>query len=188
VGGSALPFLRRDDADGLLAWLDSGGALETQGYDSPLTGTPAEFAAFHGRLGCLRLLAERGAKLERALALAIQNRQHEATEFLRARGVQPAPLEPAAATEPYVHPAPAAAPQQQSAVPSSAEPDPRSRPIADLDFSVRTEHCMESEGIKTIGELCLRTPEELLEIRNFGEVCLREIVGKLAEIGLRLSK
>jgi DNA-directed RNA polymerase alpha subunit len=45
-----------------------------------------------------------------------------------------------------------------------------------------------AEGIKTVGELCARTAEELLEIRNFGGVCLREVMGKLEALGLRLSR
>jgi DNA-directed RNA polymerase subunit alpha len=60
-------------------------------------------------------------------------------------------------------------------------------PIADLDLSVRAANCMEIEGIQTIGELCSRSEEDLLEIRNFGKTSLKEIQKKLSERGLALG-
>jgi DNA-directed RNA polymerase subunit alpha len=38
-----------------------------------------------------------------------------------------------------------------------------------------------------VRELVLRTPEELLEVRNFGETTLREVKSKLEERGLTLG-
>jgi DNA-directed RNA polymerase subunit alpha len=61
------------------------------------------------------------------------------------------------------------------------------QPIADLDLSVRAANCMEVEGIKTIGDLCRKTEEQLLEVRNFGKTSLKEIQKKLAERGLALG-
>jgi DNA-directed RNA polymerase subunit alpha len=60
-------------------------------------------------------------------------------------------------------------------------------PLAELDLSVRATNCLESEGITTVRELVLRTEDELLEVRNFGETTLREVKGKLAERGLHLG-
>src|SRR5262245_8583622 len=59
--------------------------------------------------------------------------------------------------------------------------------LAELDLSVRATNCLETEGIATVRELVLRTPEELLEVRNFGETTLREVKSKLEERGLTLG-
>ncbi|HEV3116768.1 MAG TPA: DNA-directed RNA polymerase subunit alpha [Gemmataceae bacterium] len=59
--------------------------------------------------------------------------------------------------------------------------------LAELELSVRATNCLESEGITTVRDLVIRTDEELLEVRNFGETTLREVKGKLAERGLQLG-
>ena len=59
--------------------------------------------------------------------------------------------------------------------------------LAELELSVRATNCLESEGIATVRDLVIRTDEELLEVRNFGETTLKEVKGKLAEIGLSLG-
>src|SRR5437762_3553660 len=59
--------------------------------------------------------------------------------------------------------------------------------LAELELSVRATNCLESEGITTVRDLVIRTDEELLEVRNFGETTLREVKGKLAERGLFLG-
>jgi DNA-directed RNA polymerase subunit alpha len=59
--------------------------------------------------------------------------------------------------------------------------------LAELDLSVRATNCLETEGIATVRELVLRTSEELLEVRNFGETTLREVKSKLEERGLTLG-
>jgi DNA-directed RNA polymerase subunit alpha len=59
--------------------------------------------------------------------------------------------------------------------------------LAELELSVRATNCLESEGITTVRELVMRTDEELLEVRNFGETTLKEVKVKLAERGLNLG-
>jgi DNA-directed RNA polymerase subunit alpha len=59
--------------------------------------------------------------------------------------------------------------------------------LAELELSVRATNCLESEGITTVRDLVIRTEEELLEVRNFGETTLKEVNGKLEERGLHLS-
>lgn len=61
-----------------------------------------------------------------------------------------------------------------------------STPISDLNLSVRARKCMSRLGITTVGELVLRTPDELLASRNFGVTSLNEVRLKLAELGLKL--
>src|SRR5262249_51782583 len=59
--------------------------------------------------------------------------------------------------------------------------------LAELELSVRATNCLESEGITTVRDLVIRTDDELLEVRNFGETTLKEVKAKLAERGLHLG-
>ena len=59
--------------------------------------------------------------------------------------------------------------------------------LAELELSVRATNCLESEGITTVRDLVIRTDEELLEVRNFGETTLKEVKHKLQERGLHLG-
>jgi len=59
--------------------------------------------------------------------------------------------------------------------------------LAELELSVRATNCLESEGITTVRDLVIRTDEELLEVRNFGETTLKEVKQKLQERGLSLG-
>jgi len=59
--------------------------------------------------------------------------------------------------------------------------------LAELELSVRATNCLESEGITTVRDLVIRTDEELLEVRNFGETTLKEVKQKLSERGLVLG-
>lgn len=59
--------------------------------------------------------------------------------------------------------------------------------LAELELSVRATNCLESEGITTVRDLVIRSDDELLEVRNFGETTLREVKAKLAERGLHLN-
>jgi DNA-directed RNA polymerase subunit alpha len=60
------------------------------------------------------------------------------------------------------------------------------RPVAELNLSVRARKCMSRLGIATLGELLMRTPDELLESKNFGVTSLNEVRSKLTDLGLRL--
>ena len=59
--------------------------------------------------------------------------------------------------------------------------------LAELELSVRATNCLESEGITTVRDLVIRSDDELLEVRNFGETTLKEVKGKLQERGLHLG-
>ena len=59
--------------------------------------------------------------------------------------------------------------------------------LAELELSVRATNCLESEGITTVRDLVIRTDEELLEVRNFGETTLKEVKAKLEERNLKLG-
>ncbi|MYF55690.1 DNA-directed RNA polymerase subunit alpha, partial [Candidatus Poribacteria bacterium] len=61
-----------------------------------------------------------------------------------------------------------------------------SKPVADLELSVRAGNCLETAKIKTIRELVVKTEKEMLEYKNFGKTSLNEIKDQLANMGLTL--
>jgi len=60
-------------------------------------------------------------------------------------------------------------------------------PVSKLQLSVRARRCLETLGVKTLGELIQKTEQELLEVRNFGQTSLSEIKEQLAKYGLTLK-
>lgn len=60
-------------------------------------------------------------------------------------------------------------------------------PIEDLDPSVPTYNCLKRAGIRTVGELCKYTENDLLNIRNFGTRNVEEVHELLQGIGLTLA-
>lgn len=60
------------------------------------------------------------------------------------------------------------------------------KPIDILQLSARSRGCLEKLGIKTIGELINKSSEELMSVKNFGQISLNEIKEKLASFGLSL--
>jgi DNA-directed RNA polymerase subunit alpha len=60
-------------------------------------------------------------------------------------------------------------------------------PIEELDLSVRSYNCLRRAGIDTVAELCSRTEDEMMKVRNLGRKSLEEVVEKLTslEMGLR---
>jgi DNA-directed RNA polymerase subunit alpha len=59
-------------------------------------------------------------------------------------------------------------------------------PIEDLDLSERPRNCLKRAQVNTIGELLLRSEDDLMNITNFGQKSLDEIIQKLDERGLSL--
>ena len=60
-------------------------------------------------------------------------------------------------------------------------------PIEALDLSERPRNCLRRAQIKTVGELVERTSDDLLNITNFGQKSLDEVISKLDELGLSLA-
>ena len=54
---------------------------------------------------------------------------------------------------------------------------------AEIGLSVRTTNCLEERGIFTVNDLLNCTPEDLLDISNFGEKTLEEVYAALESIG-----
>nr|WP_227462419.1 DNA-directed RNA polymerase subunit alpha [Desertimonas flava] len=68
---------------------------------------------------------------------------------------------------------------------ASSSPD-LDLPIEDLDLSERPSNCLKRAQVNTIGELLLKTEDDLLNITNFGQKSLDEVKQKLDERGLSL--
>jgi DNA-directed RNA polymerase subunit alpha len=73
----------------------------------------------------------------------------------------------------------------EQAGPTTGSPD-LDLPIEDLDLSERPRNCLKRAQVNTIGELLERTQEDLLNITNFGQKSLDEVIVKLDERGLQL--
>lgn len=60
-------------------------------------------------------------------------------------------------------------------------------PVEELELSVRSSNCLKNANIRTIGDLTMRTEEEIAKTRNFGKKSLQEIKEKLQEWNLSLG-
>ena len=60
--------------------------------------------------------------------------------------------------------------------------------IDELELSVRSYNCLKRAGINTVEELCDKTPEDMMKVRNLGRKSLEEVKKKLQELGLALHK
>ena len=59
--------------------------------------------------------------------------------------------------------------------------------IDELELSVRSYNCLKRAGINTVEELCNKTPEDMMKVRNLGAKSLEEVLAKLKELGLQLN-
>lgn len=59
--------------------------------------------------------------------------------------------------------------------------------IDELELSVRSYNCLKRAGINTVAELCNKTSEDMMKVRNLGRKSLEEVLAKLKELGLSLS-
>ena len=59
-------------------------------------------------------------------------------------------------------------------------------PIEDLELSERPRNCLKRAQVNTVGELLLKSEDDLLAITNFGQKSLDEVIAKLDERGLTL--
>ena len=60
--------------------------------------------------------------------------------------------------------------------------------IDELELSVRSYNCLKRAGINTVEELCNRTSEDMMKVRNLGRKALEEVLAKLKELGLQLNQ
>ena len=60
--------------------------------------------------------------------------------------------------------------------------------IEELELSVRSFNCLKRANINTVQELCSKTSDEMMKVRNLGRKSLEEVLAKLKELGLSLRK
>lgn len=63
-----------------------------------------------------------------------------------------------------------------------------SKPVSEIDFSVRVRKALQLLGVQTLGDLAARTEAELMGVKNFGATSLTEARQKLSEHGLKLRE
>ncbi|MBU1083840.1 MAG: DNA-directed RNA polymerase subunit alpha, partial [Candidatus Omnitrophica bacterium] len=62
-----------------------------------------------------------------------------------------------------------------------------SKPISELELSVRSSNCLVEANIRTIGDLVKRKESEMLKYKNFGKKSLNEINAVLSSMGIQLG-
>ena len=59
--------------------------------------------------------------------------------------------------------------------------------VNEIELSVRAANCLNNANITTVGQLAMKTEQEMLKYRNFGKKSLNEIKEKLAALNLTLG-
>jgi DNA-directed RNA polymerase subunit alpha len=59
--------------------------------------------------------------------------------------------------------------------------------VNEIELSVRAANCLNNANITTVGQLAMKTEQEMLKYRNFGKKSLNEIKEKLQALGLTLG-
>ncbi|HZL78235.1 MAG TPA: DNA-directed RNA polymerase subunit alpha [Candidatus Limnocylindrales bacterium] len=59
--------------------------------------------------------------------------------------------------------------------------------VNEIELSVRAANCLNNANITTVGQLALKTEQEMLKYRNFGKKSLNEIKDKLVSLNLSLG-
>jgi len=69
-------------------------------------------------------------------------------------------------------------------------PKPRSvnTPISEIALSVRARNCLDSIGLRNLGDLADKTESEMLAVKNLGKKTLRELSWCLSDHGLKFNQ
>ena len=59
--------------------------------------------------------------------------------------------------------------------------------VNEIELSVRAANCLNNANITTVGQLAMKSEQEMLKYRNFGKKSLNEIKEKLTALGLSLG-
>ena len=59
--------------------------------------------------------------------------------------------------------------------------------IEELELSVRSYNCLKRAGISTVKELCDKTSDDMMKVRNLGRKSLEEVLQKLEDLGMSLK-
>ncbi len=74
------------------------------------------------------------------------------------------------------------------AFPSGADQALMSKSIDDLQLSVRSKKCLQKLNVMTIGDVMNYSESQLMSVKNFGSVSLKEVKDKLSSMGLSLRE
>jgi DNA-directed RNA polymerase subunit alpha len=77
-------------------------------------------------------------------------------------------------------------PGGDAATPDTLPPGMVNYPIEELELGVRSYNCLKRVGIETIGDLVMKTENELAAIPNFGKKSIEEVKDTLQQHGLTL--
>jgi DNA-directed RNA polymerase subunit alpha len=69
---------------------------------------------------------------------------------------------------------------------SEADRAMMNKTIDELQFSVRSRKCLQRLNVNTLGELMSYSESELMSVKNFGSISLKEVKEKLTELGMGL--
>ena len=61
-------------------------------------------------------------------------------------------------------------------------------PIEEVEFSVRAYNCLKRAGIHTVQDLVDKKEVEVTKIRNLGKKSLKEVLDKVADLGLTFKE
>ena len=61
-------------------------------------------------------------------------------------------------------------------------------PIEEVEFSVRAYNCLKRHGIHTLQDLVNMKEVEVTKIRNLGKKSLKEVIDKVADLGLEFKE
>ncbi|MEG0794198.1 MAG: DNA-directed RNA polymerase subunit alpha [Bacilli bacterium] len=61
-------------------------------------------------------------------------------------------------------------------------------PIEEVEFSVRAYNCLKRAGIHSVQDLVNKKESEVTKIRNLGKKSLKEVLDKVAELGLKFKE
>jgi DNA-directed RNA polymerase subunit alpha len=123
------------------------------------------------------LVEIRDLMVAHGLSIGQNLQQTKAKDSYGAGGSGGAPVSGGTAAGGFPAFAPDLSPQEQAML---------SRPVSDLNLSVRARKCMARLAIATLAELVQRSPDELLATKNFGVTSLNEIRQQLGEMQLKL--
>ena len=59
--------------------------------------------------------------------------------------------------------------------------------VNEIELSVRAANCLNNANITTVGQLAMKSEQEMLKYRNFGKKSINEIKDKLTALGLSLG-
>ena len=59
--------------------------------------------------------------------------------------------------------------------------------IDELELSVRSYNCLKRAGINTVAELCDKTPDDMMKVRNLGRKPMDQVEQQLLDLGLSLK-